>query len=77
MSTSISTPLDKISNFHLNSSRMKEAHYFAILFYYYMLKNINRRLEGGGHRSMSTPLNTPLSLRETPLVRAGNLNIRE
>jgi len=25
-----------------------------------MLKKINRRPEGGEHRSMSTPLNTPL-----------------
>jgi len=27
-----------------------------------MLKKINGRPEGGGHRSLSTPLNTPLNV---------------
>ena len=33
---------------------MQEEHYFLDITYY-MLKKINRRPEGGGHRSKSTP----------------------
>ena len=53
--------MNKISDFPLNLTRMQQTHYFCdIQVNYYMLKKINRRPEGGGHRSMSTPLNTPL-----------------
>ena len=45
-----------------NLTRMQQAHYFHDINYY-MLKKINRRPEGGGHRSMSTPVNTPLLLK--------------
>src|SRR6218665_1063946 len=38
---------------------MQQAHYFRNINYY-ILKKFNRHPEGGGHRSMSTPLNTPL-----------------
>ena len=51
--------MGKISNFPLNSIHVKQAHYFHDINYY-MLKKINCHSEGGGHRSMSTPLNTPL-----------------
>ena len=51
--------MDKLYNFPLNSIRMQQEHYFRDINYY-MLKKINRHPEGGGHRSMSTPLNTPL-----------------
>jgi len=53
--------MDKLSNFPLNSIRMQQEHYFRDINYY-MLKKINRRPEGGGYRSMSTPLNTPLDV---------------
>ena len=38
-----------------NLTRMQQAHYLHDINYY-MLTRINRRPEGGGHRSMSTPL---------------------
>jgi len=50
-----------LSNFPLNSTRTQQAQYFRDINYY-MLKKYNCRSEGGGHRPMSTPLNTPLVL---------------
>src|SRR6218665_1129869 len=52
--------MDKISNFPLLHSHATS----PLFLRYYMLKKINRRPEGGGHRSMSTPLNTPLTIRD-------------
>jgi len=49
---------------------MQQAHYFRDINYY-VLKQINRRPEGGGHRSMYTPLNTPLGSRSDPESQAG------
>jgi len=38
-----------------NLTRMQQAHYFHDINYY-MLKKINRRPEGGGHRKYATAL---------------------
>jgi len=46
---------------------MQQAHYFRDINYY-MLNKINGRLEGGGHRSMSTPLNTPLNVSAVKIL---------
>jgi len=35
-------------------------------------KKINRRQKGGGHRSVSTPLNTPLSTSHRSIVARRN-----
>ena len=51
------TVMDKTSNIASNSTRMQQAHYFRHILH---AEKITGRPEGGGHRSMSTPLNTPL-----------------
>jgi len=46
--------MNKIYHFALNSTLMQQAYYFRHVL------QITSRPEGGGHRSMSTSLNTPL-----------------
>jgi len=60
--------MDKIYHFSLNSALMQQAYYFRHVL------QITGRPEGGGHRSMSTSLNTPLSVTtesETSLSMSG------
>jgi len=64
------TLMDKISNFALNPTHMQQAHYFRHILH---AEEITGRPEGVGHRSMSTPINTPLdswtTRWTTPLIR--------
>ena len=62
--------MDKISNFALSSTVVQQAHCFRDIDYYRpMPKKIDRRPEGGGHRSMSTPLNMPLVIGQYDVRR--------
>jgi len=53
------TLMHKIYNFALNPTHTQQAHYFRHILH---AEEITGRPEGGGHRSMSTPINTPLDV---------------